>query len=94
MSKKYEKGKPRYEAPRVMRLGALARGQSKACSTGTSAEGSCNPTGNAAELGCNHGNAAENTCNTSGQAAFNVCSAHGHSAVGNCGTGSDGPAPV
>jgi len=82
MSRKDEKGKPRYQAPTVMRLGALARGQTGACSTGSGASGGCNPTGNA----------AGNVCNASGNSAENVCSAAGNSAVHNCGNGSSGPA--
>ena len=93
MSKKEEKGKPCYEAPRVMRLGALARGQSDACSTGSNAQGGCRPTGNSADIGCSYGNSAANVCGTNGNSAGNACSAFGEAAFGNCGTGDGGPAP-
>jgi hypothetical protein len=81
MSRKDEKGKPIYEAPKMMRLSALARGQTGTCSTGSGALEGCNPTGNS----------AGNVCNASGNAAENVCSASGNSAVHNCGNGSSGP---
>ena len=81
MSKKDEKGKPCYEAPRMMQFGALARGQAGTCSTGTSATGGCKPTGNF----------ADDVCTNCGNAAGAVCSACGQDAVSNCGNGDAGP---
>jgi len=76
MSGNNEKAKLRYEAPTVMRLGELARGQTE-CGTGSAATGNCNPIGNA----------ATNTCNNSGNSSEHTCSACGNYAGHNCGSG-------
>jgi hypothetical protein len=55
-----EKGKPIYEAPTVMPLGELAKGEGQSCHSGGSAS-NCNVGGNASN-NCNTGRTAGNRC--------------------------------
>ena len=55
-----KKGKPTYEAPKVMPLGELAKGEGPACHSGGSAS-NCDTGGTASNL-CNRGQRAGNRC--------------------------------
>jgi hypothetical protein len=55
-----KKGKPTYEAPKVMPLGELAKGEGPSCHSGGSAS-DCN-TGSNASNNCNRGTRAASRC--------------------------------
>lgn len=58
------KGKPIYEAPKVMPLGELAKGEGPSCHSGGSAS-NCS-IGGTASNNCNYGNTAGNRCGRGG----------------------------
>lgn len=68
-----EKDKPTYEAPKVMPLGELAKGEGPSCQSGGSAS-ACS-TGGTASNNCKLGSTAGNPCNL------------GTTAGGKCGLG-------
>lgn len=55
-----KKKKPTYEAPKVMPLGELAKGEGQSCHSGGSAS-NCSTGGTASNL-CNRGSTAGNRC--------------------------------
>ena len=61
------KGKPTYEAPKVMPLGELAKGEGPSCHNGGSAS-NCQMGGKASN-NCNIGNTAGNRCGPGGAPA-------------------------
>ena len=80
MSEKEKKKKPTYEAPAVIPLGELARGES--CPTGTGAEGTCSANGQGATGNCSaFGDFAKTACQH-GDYAFGVCGPAGNQAAG------------
>ena len=58
---KDSKGKPTYQAPVVMPLGELAKGEGATCQTGGSASNRCRP-GGTARLSCANGSVAAGGC--------------------------------
>lgn len=71
-----EEIKPPYQAPVVMPLGGVFRGQGQGCAPGSAAGGGGCATGNNARGGCRNGNSATSPCGGGG------------SAGSSCGTGS------
>ena len=79
------KGKPKYEAPKVVPLGGLARG-SGGCIPGSGASAGDCTTGTSAASYCTVGNAAGTACTAGGVAATAACTA-GTVAAGACTAG-------